>query len=888
MIERFTVEEFENALPSETMAQGLQSGEFGYEIPLPHARIVIRSSIGPNGISADTGKDSIRLWVEVRMSDGKYKPLKKLDAYTTRVTGWQKRMNDKIEQLRQKGNLFTSDCPICPDCGNGWPAISQSTKNPNRPFVSCRNHNYFKWIDEIEMVVYQKPELKRNEDNELLLAPTSPPPVSGRNDSLNDLFETQAELAPQPEPTEAIAPSFQQAMIIDHDPNKPMRVLATAGSGKTRTTEWRIARLVKEGAAPGSILYVTFNKSMADAGAERIKRTLTGGGVSLEDADTYAQWFCTIHAACYRMLKADGERRNVAKGWEIKKELQEIISQLWTYDREEIPTPKSLYTAISNAKHNALIPHHLSGFNTDLDYFCNLFGEYHGERASKARFLFDQALKSQNRLTFDDMLYLCEKKLANGCNFRQRWQSQFQHVIVDEGQDTNAQAMRILTMLAEPQNRFMIVGDSDQMMYRFAGAAPEQNLLDGFSNRYPDSNLYMMDTNYRSRASIVKTADKLIRYNYANMGGSIAEAFRKLINPFSKDDDNCVHFEMYEDIHEESYEIAKSVKRMLDNGETVPGEIFIGARTRAQLGHLEPILTTLKVPFVNITGGSFWQFKHMKIVVAYLRLIADPTDKVAFRTIYNVASSSMTVPWRSHANYGKQSATRFLGKEFSKWCGGDYKKLSLMNDQYEIPQRWRDGAEDLVRFMNAISQEIEYDGIPAGVEYIIDNCLRDWLNSEDDFTQEGDGDNRKVDDLYTLYDLAKKYNDLDSLLNHIQQCLDVADSARSGNLDEYVVLSTYHRLKGLERDYVYGMGWCEGHHRKTGKPMGLLPHTYSLVPPPQEGPLDLSDQSDISDERCIAFVTLTRARKEVYLSGVEIYRQGIMRPSRFIEEMGLI
>ena len=191
------------------------------------------------------------------------------------------------------------------------------------------------------------------------------------------------------------------------------------------------------------------------------------------------------------------------------------------------------------------------------------------------------------------------------------------------------------------------------MMYRFTGTTPEANLLDGFSDRYSDSNLYMMDTNYRSRASIVEMADKLIAHNYANRGGSIAEVFRKLINSFSKDDGQHVSFTMYEDVYEEANAIAEDIKDNLGSGETTPGEIFIGARTRAQLGNLEPILTQMKIPFVNITGGSFWQFRHMKIAVAYLKLIADPTDKQAFNTVYNVASKHMIVPWKTHENYGR-------------------------------------------------------------------------------------------------------------------------------------------------------------------------------------------------------------------------------------------
>lgn len=865
MIEQFTIQEFENSLPDDAMPQGLQSGEFGFEIPLPHARIVIRSSIGPDGLSAGTGQDSIRLWVEVKMSDGKYKPLKKLDAYTTRVKGWQKRMNDKIEQLRQKGNLFTFDSPVCPECGNGWPNISQSAKNPNRAFVSCRNHNYFQWVDEVNA----------NRGVEKESAPTSPISIVSELDSL---FE---EL-PEPEPQKEITPSDQQLAIINHDISTPIRVLATAGSGKTWTTEQYIKRLVDEGAKPGSILYVTYNKTMAESGRERIENTLISNEIPVNDASEFGKWFCTIHAACYRMLKADGMKRTPAKNWEIKKLLQEIISELWS--EHDAPTPRSLLIAIENAKHNNLTPLHDLSLGNDLEFFDELFGEFHGGKASRARRIFDQKMKSENKLTFSDMLFLVEQKLNNSFDFRQKWQSQFQHVIVDEGQDTNQQAMRILTALSSPQDQFVIVGDSDQMMYRFAGSSPEYNLLDGFSDRFPDGKLYMMDTNYRSYPSIVNYADKLIRHNYANMGGRIAEAFRKIINPFSKQDGNHVHFEMYEDIHEEAYEVAKSIKRKLEDGETVPGEIFVGGRTRSQLGNLETVFTKMKIPFVNITGNSFWNFRHMKIAVAYLRLIHDPTDKIAFKTIYNVASSNMTVPWRGNADYGRKCATRFLGKaflaEFPTW-------LKLSGELHRVPSKWQAGAGDIYDFLDALEYEIQEEGLSSGINYIIDECLRDWLNSEDDLSSDGD-DSKKLDDLYTLLDLESKHKTLESLLSHIDAAIEAANSARTGELNKYVVLSTYHRLKGLERDYVYGLGWCEGAKVKTDEPVGLLPHTYALRPPPRNDPLDLSEQSSVDDERCIGFVLLTRARMKVYLSGIKSYRNARMWPSRFVKEMGLI
>jgi DNA helicase-2/ATP-dependent DNA helicase PcrA len=178
------------------------------------------------------------------------------------------------------------------------------------------------------------------------------------------------------------------------------------------------------------------------------------------------------------------------------------------------------------------------------------------------------------------------------------------------------------------------------------------------------------------------------------------------------------------------------------------------------------------------------------------------------------------------------------------------------------------------------------DNVGQIIRIVIDDCYEKYLKSNDTIGDEGLV-NAKLEDLATVEDLAGQYNSVDKFLVYVDEMIEAAEKAKNRDWEDYVVLSTYHRLKGLERPVVFGLGWCEGENATTGEPVGLLPHTFSLVPPPDFGVLPSGDKSPVEDERCIAYVCVTRAEQRVFLSGIKNYRTWKMYPSRFISEMGI-
>ena len=170
------------------------------------------------------------------------------------------------------------------------------------------------------------------------------------------------------------------------------------------------------------------------------------------------------------------------------------------------------------------------------------------------------------------------------------------------------------------------------------------------------------------------------------------------------------------------------------------------------------------------------------------------------------------------------------------------------------------------------------------VNAVIQECYEKWLRHEEGLTASDESENGKLEDLYTVAAVARSFEEVEDFVKYVDGCIKAAEAVKDKEWGEYVVLSTVHRLKGLERPVVYGVGLSEN----PPKQQGLLPHTFSLQPPPQLGILPAGGQGRVEDERCIAFVLVSRAMEEAHLSGVMRYRQGPMEVSRFIEEMGLV
>ena len=440
----------------------------------------------------------------------------------------------------------------------------------------------------------------------------------------------------------------------------------------------------------------------------------------------------------------------------------------------------------------------------------------------------------------------------------------------------------------------MLVGDNDQLLYSFAGANPD--LMTTEIERYlPDIQTIMLETNYRSSHSIIETYSKLIAYNYDELDGPYPQEYLKSIRPR----DNApigdrVLYSFYPTIEDEAKGIADTVNEQLQTGYT-PGDFFIGARTRAQLGFLEGALVKASIPFINIAGGSFWQSRHIQEVISYLRLAYDPTDSAALSKVYNIPSNEHLYTFGDKA--GEYCPTRYLGKEFLSKIENKFNwidRLLLSDEGWRYKTRDRDysiygpsKAQDLQEFVWRLQSNLnQIDHVGQMIRVILDDCYVKYLKHNEGITD--NAESGKLDDLETVYEIASEYTSVKEFLAYVDSMIEAAQKAKDKDWKDYLILSTYHRLKGLERKVMLCAGLCEGISTKSDEPRGLLPHTYSLTNPPRFGVLPTGGMSPVSDERSIFYVALSRGKDKVFVSGCAQYRDWKMQPSRFIYEAGLL
>ena len=443
-----------------------------------------------------------------------------------------------------------------------------------------------------------------------------------------------------------------------------------------------------------------------------------------------------------------------------------------------------------------------------------------------------------------------------------------------------------------------IVGDGDQMLYAFQGANP--NLLTQDIDKYiPNIQTIKLGINYRSQDEIIAKSQQLISHNYSDLEGPYPQEFMKDTQGV-RGQGEPIQFRMYTNADLEAISVATTIQELLQ-ADYEPGDFFVGTRTRAQLGYLEGILVRADIKFINITGGSFWQSKHVADVIAYLRLAHNTNDSKALERVYNIPSANHCYTWddkNGRFKAGDYCPTRYLGREFLAKINNDFNKIDRVmfgrdgwryktNDKhYNLygPTKAQDLQEFVWKLQELLSQT---ENIGQIIRIIINDCYERYLKASEGAGDEGLS-NAKLEDLATVEEIAGRYTSVNEFLAFVDENIKAAEDAKDKNWTNYVVLSTIHRLKGLERKVVFGLGWSEGIDTKTDEPRGLLPHTFSLTPPPDFGVLPSGSMSPVEDERCCAFVLITRASERVYLSGIESYRSWIMWPSRFIQEMELI
>src|SRR3954467_10607218 len=614
-------------------------------------------------------------------------------------------------------------------------------------------------------------------------------------------------------------------------PGGPLLILAGAGSGKTRVLTHRIAHLVASGAAqPGQILAITFTNKAAQEMRERVEQ--------LVGRRARAMWVMTFHSARARMLRADGDKLGFTRGFTIYDEADSVRLVKRCLEELDIDpkrfTPRAIKRQISDAK-NALM---------DAEAYRIKVSSFFEQTAADAYDLYEQRIHANNAMDFDDLLFRCVTLFELFDEVRRRYADSFRQVLVDEYQDTNRAQYRWLQLLAEEHRNLAVVGDEDQSIYRFRGA-DIRNILD-FEDDFPDARVIRLEQNYRSTQTILSAANALISHNEERKG-------KNLWTDIGQGDP--VHVRELDDEHAEARFVSGEIERLVDTG-CSRDEIAVFYRTNAQSRVLEDILVRFNVSYQVIGGTRFYERAEVKDAMAYLTLLVNPSDVVAFQRVVN--SPRRGIGDTSQARLIAQANT--LGEPI--WDVGP--------DPEAAPALGGAAIKADPRFMSSMERLKERAEAGADVDELVEELLAetgyvDALKAERTIEAEG-----RLENLEELVGVAREFQQqaeeprLDEFLQQIA-LFSEQDNIRD---DEGIVtLMTLHNAKGLEFPVVFMIGVEEG----------IFPHMRSI------------EAGDLDEERRLCYVGITRGGKQLsvtYARARSLFgRREWNVPSRFIDEI---
>jgi DNA helicase-2/ATP-dependent DNA helicase PcrA len=623
-------------------------------------------------------------------------------------------------------------------------------------------------------------------------------------------------------------------------------ILAGAGSGKTRVITVRIAYLISEkNVAPYNILAVTFTNKAAGEMRERVEKLLKGQKLQS------APWISTFHSLCVRILRQDIEHLNegYTKQFTIKvtaeslKTIKTCIKDLGL-DEKQL-SPKAVQGAISASKNRG----------EDFEMFAARADANNEKQTSIAKIfkLYEQRLKNENALDFDDLMIKTVRLLRVSGEIREKYNNKFKYILVDEYQDTNPLQLALIKFLTEKQQNICVVGDPDQSIYKFR-QADIRNILE-FEVHYPNAKIILLEQNYRSTQTILDVADSVIKNNLqrkekklwtSNAGGE------KVFYYQSTDSDGEARF------------VASKIGEHQDKN--YDEKIAVLYRTNAQSRVFEEVLRRFRIDY-NIVGGfSFYEREEIKNVIAYLNLSLNPSDDGAFSRIVNTPSR----------NLGKTSldeldrVSKSLGKPLLETI------RIVTAETYAQPLNLTPRAKESLRnFLSIIdrlsAKVVETAGTDRPVSEVViaaieDTGYADMLRAED-----SEESKDRLGNLEELVNAAAEYDQqkTEGLRDFIDHAALTSDTDKFDR-NAAVTLLTAHSAKGLEFPVVFLVGLEDG----------IFPHSRSV-----------NDASELEEERRLCYVAITRAEKILYLTHSmerRIYGDKIAaEPSQFLNEMPL-
>ena len=609
----------------------------------------------------------------------------------------------------------------------------------------------------------------------------------------------------------------------------PLLILAGAGSGKTKTLTHRIALLISEQSVwPSHILAVTFTNKAAKEMRERLAQL-----VGQPNNRSFMPWMGTFHSICVRLLRMDGSISGIPRNFVIYDEddrkglVKQVMKQLSISEKDMKPAAVS--GAISSAK-NALQDPDEYQASAQYPFQKNVASVYREYEARKT---------AAGALDFDDLLIEAVRLLRDFPAVREKWRAQFEYILIDEYQDTNAAQYQLVKLLTNEKQNICVVGDDWQSIYSWRGA-DFTNILN-FERDFPGATVVKLEQNYRSTGNILDAANEVITKNTNRTD-------KKLWTAEGAGAPVQVHG-VYDEA-EEARQVADRISAQVAIGARQFDDFAVLYRTNAQSYTLERAFIQMRVPYQIIGGVRFYDRKEIKDVVAYLRLLYQPNDRMSFTRIANIPTRGV----------GATSLERFLNWQ-SAGSRDIIDALVAVGSEPVVTGKARGALAQLGETLQSLRDKVEELHPAELIETLLKAVrYRDYIL---DGTPQAED---REENLGSLLSDAQNFTTLPDFLEEVALMSSV-DSAAGGNK---VTLMTLHAAKGLEFPVVFMVGMEEG----------ILPHARVF----ESGP------DDLEEERRLCYVGMTRAREELHLSyaysRLQFGSRAYNPVSRFIADMG--
>jgi DNA helicase-2/ATP-dependent DNA helicase PcrA len=637
---------------------------------------------------------------------------------------------------------------------------------------------------------------------------------------------------------EGLNPQQRQAVVHE---GSPLLIVAGAGSGKTKVLTTRVAYLLAaREVQPGEVLAITFTNKAAGEMKDRV--------ANLVGRRANAMWVSTFHSACVRILRAEAKKLGFTTTFSIydqadSQRLMTLVCRDLDLDPKRFPA-RQLSHQISDLK-NELVDHEAAAAKA---------ANHHEQTRAEVYKLYQQRLREANAMDFDDLIMTTVNLLQAFPDTAEHYRRRFRHVLVDEYQDTNHAQYVLVKELTQPVGlelpaaELCVVGDADQSIYAFRGA-DIRNIMD-FELDYPDAKVVLLEQNYRSTQRILTAANAVIAKNEGRKD--------KRLWTDAGDGDLIVGY-VADNEHDEAAFVAEEVDTLVDGG-AQPCDVAVFYRTNAQSRVFEEVFIRVGLPYRVVGGVRFYERKEVRDALAYLRVLANPSDVVSLRRILNT-------PRRGIGDQTEDRIVDFATRERISLS----EALMRCDEVPGLVPRSANAVQLFAHLMDELRALVEGKMPPAEVlEAVLDRTgyLKELSESVDP------QDESRVENLSELVGVAREFEDRvpdGGVLEFLEQVSLVADADQIPDADGtggVVTLMTLHAAKGLEYPVVF----------LTGLEDGVFPHLRTL-----------GDQAELQEERRLAYVGITRAREKLYVTRSHLRmawgQTSYNPPSRFLDEL---